>query len=179
MFPIDVLSAIFEYDSTYREIMTRILRGNEIKYKLWNLWKNRLFLCNKFIIDPTFRKKMEFILDYHFENCAAAADGENFPENIEVYCGGKMFYYSDQKESTEHAFEIFRDRDFSFTRNRIEITFTYSDGTKTSIDGQVFTRDQYYNTFINVDEDIYTDLYCFHNNRELYLLQHYSEFVNI
>jgi len=170
LFPKEILTNIFEYDRTYRLLMNEILTSKQMKYKLWELWKKKLFICSKFKKDNIFLKKMEYILDHHFKEIK-----REFPENIVIYCGNKLFYYSDQKEDTHQAFQIFLSRNFMFKRNEIEISFIYSDGVEKKIKGQVYTKEQYYNTFIFVDEDNHPELYCFHNNNELYLLQHYAE----
>lgn len=164
---------IFEYDGTYREIMDNVIYGDEMKYKLWDLWKKTLFMCKKFN-DNVFLKKMEYILDYHFYRI-----GREFPENIQIYCGYKLFYYSEKKENNRQAFQTFLDRNFTFSRNEIEICFMYSDGKNISTKGQVFTKKQYYETFVYIYEDVYPELICLDNNRELYLLQHYTEIAHL
>lgn len=172
--PRDILSLIFQYDNTYREKMNNVISGLEIKYKLWDMWKNKLFMCKKLVNDNLFRSKMEFILDFYFNEIFMETN--DFPTNIEIYCGWKLFYYSNKTENKMRAAEIFTERG-NIEKNKFEIVFTFTKPKigeiNQNIQDIVFTKEEYYYNSIYCEKDIYGDYQSFYNDNNFYLLEHY------
>lgn len=175
----DVLSYIFEYDNTYKEKMNDVLFGLEIKYELWRRWKQNLFNCEKFKKDGMFRLKMEFILDYHFNNnynewVMGSMGDINFPSNIEIYCGGKLFYFSNQTENKRRAGQIYMERGF-IKKDEIEVCFTFKEDINEKIEGQILTKEEYYYNTHYSDYDLFPEHHSYHHDDNFYLLEHFTK----
>lgn len=179
MFSGDVLSYIYAYDNTYSEKMNSVIFGLELKYELWRRWKQNLFLCEKIKKDGLFRCKLEFILDFHFNNNFNEYQMDNngyinFPTDIEIYCGGKMFYFSNQTENKRKAGQIYMERGF-ITKDEIEICFTFNEKIKNKIEAKVVTKEEYYYSTHYSDYDLFPEYNSWHHDDNFYLLEQYNK----
>ena len=171
--PQDVLSHIFQFDDTYHGEMCYITETREFKYQVWRNWKKQLFACEMFCTDVMFRRKLEFILDYHFDRTMAKE--QPFPANITIKCPSKMFYYSNQKQHPHdpaHYLQMFRR---GILNKSIEVSFEHNGYPTQKYVGEVFTKEDYYSYFVNVYIDDHDDYHCFYSNSEFYLVEHIDE----
>lgn len=174
IFSKDILSHIFEYDNTYKEIFNKIIFGKEIKIKLFNIYKKQLFSCEKFNQNTDFKDKLEFILDYYFNLCI---DYE-FPKNIEIYNGAECFFYTNKKEHLHGAENIYYNNLTANLLNQISVSFIYYEKTISGeienkhrcIIAKVFTDKEYEYYYNHNCIYYYSRISSYYNNGKHYLV---------
>ena len=155
VFPADIISKIYEYDNTYREIFSQVICSAQFSIASWNRWKTRFFSEELFKTAPIIAKKCEAMFDYLSET-SCLFYRSSFPTNISVFIKEKLFYYSNCAQDKSRAIMLYQELP-DIVPNTFEVTFEFSDDYYANFSLLVFTKEQYYNRYVNVDEDRNTD----------------------
>jgi hypothetical protein len=166
LLPREIWGLIFQYDDTYKNIF-QVLQTKDYTQTLWQFWKHRIFRTLKMRQDDILREKTEFLLDYFINHSC----GDEFPTNITIHCGGRLFYYTNGAENLQRAIDIFST--IPIVINQIEITATFGIDAEKKIRGKVMTRDEYYRSMDDNDDNST----CYFSNRNYCLLQSLDDLV--
>ena len=168
--PADILSFVFEYDTTFREIYSQAIFSREFAQSIWFLWKRKLFAEDVFR-DEEFKGKCNVLLVYLArENILFEENTARIVLNITIYSKEKFFYFSNKQRNIQRAIELYNENP-TIHPGKFIISIEYSDGSFNNLVFTVLTETQYFNRYVHVEQDRETDMHCIFSSKKYYILE--------